>query len=160
MATFVTVDCDCSCEKEKSLIRSFLSSVVCSSQSVDCSIQWHSVVVVGSGAPSFLCVGLYSLCCTVLVSRGSFMVRLWRHSYRFLGPNYVHLRYRRFFFLPTLLPPPLDGGVQLDKSLQNALAPLLNARDVRRAPSAAAAACGTSARVASFLKQAQALFGA
>ena len=55
-----------------------------------------------------------------------------------------------FFFLPTLLPTaPLDGGVQLDKSLQNALAPLLNARDVRRAPSAAAgkaAACGTSAR--------------
>ena len=65
------------------------------------------------------------------------------------------------FFLPTLLPTtPLDGGVQLDKSLQNALAPLLNARDVRRAPSAAAAACGTSTRVASFLKQAQALFGA
>ena len=65
------------------------------------------------------------------------------------------------FFLPTLLPTtPLDVGVQLDKSLQNALAPLLNARDVRRAPSAAAAACGTSARVASFLKQAQALFGA
>ena len=58
---------------------------------------------------------------------------------------------------------PLDGGVQLDKSLQNALAPVLNARDVRRAPSAAvgkAAVCGTSARVASFLKQlAQALFG-
>ena len=59
MTNLVTVDCDCSCEKEKSLVRSFLSSVVCSSQSVDCSIQWHSVVVVGSGAPSFLCVGLY-----------------------------------------------------------------------------------------------------
>ena len=74
MTNLVTVGCDCSCEKEKSLIRSFLSSVVCSSQSVDCSTVWHSVVVVGSGAPSFFCVGLYSLCCTVLVSRGSSMV--------------------------------------------------------------------------------------
>ena len=69
-----------------------------------------------------------------------------------------------FFSLLSLPTTPLDGGVQLDKSLQNALAPLLNARDVRRrAPSAAvgkAAACGTNARVASFLKQlAQALFG-
>ena len=98
MTNLVTVCCDCSCEKEKSLIRSFLSSVVCSSQSVDCSIQWHSVLVVGSGAPSFfLCRTIQPLYCTVLVSRGSSMVLVWRH-YRFLGPNYVHLRYRRFFF--------------------------------------------------------------
>ena len=51
------------------------SSVVCSSQSVDCSIQWHSVLVVGSGAPSFfLCRTIQPLYCTVLVSRGSSMV--------------------------------------------------------------------------------------
>ena len=134
MTNLVTVCCDCSCEKEKSLVRSFLSSVV-HSQSVDCSIT-----VAQCGGGQWRRTLFFFLCRTIhytasVVQFQSVEAPPWQAmaALSLFRPKLCSSAIPSFFFLSLLSLPttPLDGGVQLDKSLQNALAPLLNARDVQ-----------------------------